>query len=136
MAAEDVDEGVDNLALGPDDGAVGVHGGEEAVDGGGGGLDRRGGGGGVVVRDHVSDGVEDATCRHEGLLLGDAEVQECGSGVFLGGVRRAIEGFCDEGDCAGVGDVGAGFGGLFGPEAEVGEGVDAGGFGNGAQLRA
>jgi len=68
VAAEDVDEGVDNLALGADNGAVGVDRGEEAVDGGGGGLNRRGRGGGVVVRDDVGDGVEDATCGHEGLL--------------------------------------------------------------------
>lgn len=135
VAAEDVDERVDDLALGPDEGAVLVHGGEEAVNGGGCRLDGGGGGSRVVVRDHVRDGVEDATCRHEGFLLGYGEVEECGCGVLLGGVGGGVEGLCDVGDCACVGDYGSGFGVLLRHEAELAEGVHAGCFGDGAELR-
>jgi len=134
VATEDINERVNDLALGADDGTVGVDGGEEAVYGGGGGLYGGGRRGGGVMRDHVRDRVEDATSRHERLLLRDGQVEQRGRCVLLGSVRGRVEGFCYVRDCASFGDYGSGLRVLLGHEAKLAEGVDASGFGDGAEL--
>lgn len=104
MAAEDVNEGGDDLGLGADDGAV-ILDDEEAVEGGGGVLGRGGGGG---VAEDVGEGVEEAWRRHEGLPVGDGDVEEGGDGVLLGGRRGGVEEVEEKVDGAGLGDVAAG----------------------------
>lgn len=88
-----------------------------------------------MVRDHVRDRVEDATCRHERVLLRDGEVEQCGGGVLLGSVRGRVERFGYIRDCASFGDYGSGFRVLLRHEPKLAEGVDASGFGDGAELR-
>lgn len=73
----------DDLGLGADDGAV-VLDDEEAVVGCRGILGKGDSGG---VAEDVREGIEEAWRRHQGLPIGDGNVEEGGDGILLGGRR-------------------------------------------------